>query len=255
MEPEPIASSPQRRVLDRRQVSLPVREERRAVRLAPIAAASGVAIVVDSWPLMRAGISRMLLDASLQVAAEEASATDALAAVPGRLDLAVLGVTREPLLDSVVRIRKRRGGDPASAPRVVVMLERVEPDELRRLLAAGVEGVMQRTVSLDELGRACQRVLSGERVLSGVALSVLASSGLKAAPTATEPEDADTSLTPKEREVLSHLAQQRSNAEIARAMHVSAATVKTHLSKIYAKLDVAGRSEAVVAGAQRGLLG
>jgi DNA-binding CsgD family transcriptional regulator len=90
-------------------------------------------------------------------------------------------------------------------------------------------------------------------VLSGGPLSVLASAGLRPTSDAGDPEATD-GLTRKELEVLSHLALHQSNAEIAARMHLSAATVKTHLSNIYSKLGVRSRREAVVAGVQRGLL-
>ncbi len=99
--------------------------------------------------------------------------------------------------------------------------------------------------------------MDGRRVLSGGALSVLASAGLEVSITSADEIVLDDvhRLTPKETEVLSHLARHRSNAEIAAQMHLSAATVKTHLSNIYAKLDVPGRRQAVVAAVERGLLG
>ncbi|HUG84929.1 MAG TPA: LuxR C-terminal-related transcriptional regulator, partial [Euzebya sp.] len=104
---------------------------------------------------------------------------------------------------------------------------------------------------------ACGQVMAGQRVLAGGPLSVLASAGLEVSVgPATEAWDTDVAalLTPKESEVLGHLANHCSNAEIADAMHLSAATVKTHLSNIYAKLGVGGRREAVVEAVQQGLL-
>src|SRR5690606_15563347 len=114
---------------------------------------------------------------------------------------------------------------------------------------------VQRSIGMDDLGAACERVMAGHRVLSGGPLSVLASAGLQVAEDAPTAKDDDNGgLTRKELEVLSHLAQHQSNAEIAARLHVSAATVKTHLSNIYAKMGVRDRREAVVAGVQRGLL-
>jgi DNA-binding NarL/FixJ family response regulator len=212
------------------------------------------AVVVDSWPLIRAGISQLLADQGMMVLAEGAAAAQAVGGVTGPVNLVVLGSTTEPLLDDVDRVRRLPGPEGAAAPNIVVLLDRVDATELRALLTRDVGGILNRTIGMEELGQACTTVMAGQRVLSNAAMSVLASGGLDL----TEP-DADTGaqagvLTPKEREVLAQLAQHRSNAEIATALHVSAATVKTHLSNIYGKLGVKGRRQAVVAAAERGLL-
>jgi ATP/maltotriose-dependent transcriptional regulator MalT len=71
------------------------------------------------------------------------------------------------------------------------------------------------------------------------------------------PDDGDEDdgpLTPKELEVLSRLADGRSNKEIADALYVAPATIKTHLAHIYAKLGVTGRQEAVARAVELGLL-
>lgn len=198
----------------------------------------------------------MLADTAIEVIADDVSVAAVSGAAAQSLDLAVLGVTREPLLEAVAGIRAM-SGPAGGGPHVLVLFERIDATDLKQLLALGVGGVVQRTAGLEELRRACLQVLTGQRVLSGTALSVLASAGLEVVmtPQAVDATTDDDRLTPKEAEVLGHLAGDRSNAEIAGAMHLSAATVKTHLSNIYAKLGVAGRRQAVVAAVERGLLG
>ena len=121
--------------------------------------------------------------------------------------------------------------------------------------ADGVEGVLDRSVDLEDLRAGCERVLAGQRVLAGNPLAVLASAGLELTEAEPEPtDDGGSLLTRKEMEVLAELGRHSSNREIAAAMHVSSATVKTHLSNIYAKLGVSGRREAVLAAVERGLL-
>jgi DNA-binding NarL/FixJ family response regulator len=240
---------------------MPVAIDRRANRLAPVVARAGVAIVVDSWPLVRAGIRQLLVDADIHVTAEDVSVAAALPGIDDGLDLAVIGAGSDPLIDSVRQVKTLQGGQrvDGDGPRILVMVDRIGADELRELLAAGVEGVVQRSAGLDELGQACSKVLEGQRVLSGAALSVLAGSGLDLTEDTVSPSTADaaraSNLTPKETEVLSHLARHRSNAEIAAAMHLAPATVKSHLSNLYAKLEVRGRREAVVAAVERGIVG
>ena len=84
---------------------------------------------------------------------------------------------------------------------------------------------------------------------------MLATAGLELQEPEPEEEERDNGLlTRKELEVLAELGRHLSNREIAETMHVSAATVKTHLSNIYGKLGVTSRREAVVAAVERGLL-
>ncbi|WP_370327181.1 LuxR C-terminal-related transcriptional regulator [Euzebya sp.] len=248
----------ERRAGDRRQRDVPVavdrrQGERRANKLAPKQAFAGVAIVVDPWPLMRAGVRQLLEASAMRVAADDAAAAVACRSVGDRLDLAIIGATTEPLPEVVDQVRRLPGPEAGQTPRVLIMLERVEADLLRRLLAMGVEGIVQRSIGLDDLRAAAERILAGQRVLSGGPLSVLASAGLEVAEPAVERTD-DGGLTAKELEVLSQLAQHQSNREIAERLHVSAATVKTHLSNIYSKMGVADRRQAVVAAVERGLL-
>ncbi len=231
-------------------------DRRRANRLEPAAVSfAGVAVVVDGWPLLRQGVRTLLSDAAMRVAADEASIGAALAAVGDRLDLAVIGATKDPLPDVIGRVRRMPGPPEGGAPKVLVLLERVDIAELRALLADGVEGVLDRSVDLEDLRAGCERVLAGQRVLAGNPLAVLASAGLELTEAEPEPtDDGGSLLTRKEMEVLAELGRHSSNREIAAAMHVSSATVKTHLSNIYAKLGVSGRREAVLAAVERGLL-
>lgn len=229
------------------------RSDRRANALAPAQVFTGVAVVVDSLPLLRAGVAAELTEHGMRVAGAEAALQDALDAVGDRLDLAVLSDCDVPLEKAVAAVKNHvdGGGDPA---RVLVLLPRLDADELRRLLALGVEGVVQRTLSAVELRAAAERILAGQRVLAGGPMSVLAVAGLDLRPIPAAADSVEVELTAKEQEVLGHLAQRRPNREIAALMHVSPATVKTHLSNLYAKLGVSGRQEAVTAALQQGLL-
>ncbi|MEE8599561.1 response regulator transcription factor [Euzebya tangerina] len=222
------------------------------MRLAPNSRFTGVAVVADSWPLLRAGVRQTLQGMSLRVAADEATFESAKAAVGDRLDLVVVGNTLEDPRDIVAQVRRLPGaGD--SPPKIIFLLDAVDAGGLRHLLTDGVEGLVQRSIELPDLKAACERVLAGHRVVSGGPLSVLASAGLELREPGLDSDDR-AGLTRKEREVLSQLAQHVSNKEIAERLHVSAATVKTHLSNIYGKLGVTSRREAVVVGVERGLL-
>ncbi|AXV05893.1 DNA-binding response regulator, LuxR family [Euzebya pacifica] len=261
MEPDDLQDLPvERRRQDRRRRQVPVpndrrQTDRRANRLEPSKPFAGVAVVVDGWPLLRAGVRQLLSDSAMRVASDTPSAKVAAQAIGDRLDLAVIGASKEPLEEAIKRLRALPGPDPDMPPRVLVLLERVDVVQLRGILSMGVEGVIDRSVGLDDLRAACERLLAGQRVLAGSPLSVLATAGLELQEPEPEEEERDNGLlTRKELEVLAELGRHLSNREIAETMHVSAATVKTHLSNIYGKLGVTSRREAVVAAVERGLL-
>ncbi len=258
VNPEDLHDLPlERRTVERRRRDVPVehdrrRTDRRASRIAPVVEFVGVAVVVDSWPLMRAGIRQLLEGQGFRVAADTTSVADAVAEVGDRLDLAVIGATSEDLVASVERVQRLQRGEQTG--RTLLLMEQVDAVMLRRLLGMGVDGVVQRSIGMEDLAAACSRLLAGHRVLSGGPLSVLASAGLEVSIADDEPAEDGVSFTPKEKEVLGHLAQHRSNREIAAAMHLSQATVKTHLTHIYAKLEVSSRREAIAVSVARGLL-
>ena len=249
----------ERRREDRRRAQVPVAVDRRrtdrrtAVRLEPpTGAAAGAAIVVDEWPLVRAGVVQVLDELGLRTAVAGASAGDALRDAEGKeAVLAVLGLHHD--LPRVEAARALKGREVA--PQVVVLLDRTDAGELKALLAAGVDGLLLRSVAQEELRAAAERVIAGHRVLAGPVLSLLATAGLDlAAPPAVVPQRGAAHLTGKELEVLQGLARGDSTRTIAEALHVSAATVKTHLSHLYAKLGVDSRQRAIVVAVERGLL-
>jgi NarL family two-component system response regulator LiaR len=100
----------------------------------------------------------------------------------------------------------------------------------------------------DELSEALDKVEAGERVIAPALLPLLVGAVTPSAP------GPDSVLTSKEREVLASLAAGRSNQEIAEALFVTRATVKTHLAHIYAKLEAKDRHEAVARAVALGLL-
>lgn len=245
----------ERRHSDRRMRQVPVTVERRgsdrreAARLAPpVAAVALRASVIDSWPLVRAGISSTIVELGGVVAAASANTGSALAD-EGPLDLVVVGVPGDRKPGEAVRAARSR----TPVPRVVVLLDAPDPAIVRDVVAAGADGVLERMVDQVDLRAAVLRVLAGERVLSGGAVTLLAVAGLRDGPEAM-PVAPDDLLTGKEREILLELARGGTNRTIAGRLHISEATVKTHLSNLYAKLGVVGRHDAVAAAASRGIL-
>ena len=185
------------------------------------------AVAVDEWPLVRLGIAQALRAAGVAVVAEVA----------------------------------KRAKGLAQPPLVVVLVDSLGVDQMRALRAVGIDALLPRSVSPAELADALKRVAKGERVVAPALLSLLVSAlGPSEAPPAAEAggygrRKDDEPLTRKELEVLARLAEGRSNREIADALFVTPATVKSHLAHIYVKLGVTGRQEAMARAVALGLLG
>jgi DNA-binding NarL/FixJ family response regulator len=205
------------------------------------------AVVVDEWPLVRLGL-RAILEPLGALVEHTDRARDGLHALAGAgVDLLIVGtvtdLTQSEAIYSAKQLRK---------PLIVVAL--VAPGsraEVGRLLGAGADALLERSVGDEELEDALQRLAAGERVLAPSLVPAL----LGAVDDGGGAQVGGGLLTAREREVLARLAEGRSNAAIAAAMHVTPATVKTHLAHIYEKLGASDRNEAVVRAVALGLLG
>ena len=214
------------------------------------------AVVVDEWPLVRLGVGQVLRGIDIAVLAEVAKAEDGVrAADSGSARYFLLGACRDLALSEAAR----RAKAVRSQPRVLVLVDHIDRGELGALRAVGIDALLPRSAAPAELADAVKRVAKGERVVAPALLSLLmgviapadpALTG-QAQPGATHRE----ALTRKELEVLACLAEGRSNREIADALFVTPATVKSHLAHIYVKLGVTGRQEAMARAVALGLLG
>jgi DNA-binding NarL/FixJ family response regulator len=204
------------------------------------------AVVIDQWALLRLGITAVLRACEVAVVGEEQTAADGLlrARATGA-DLVVLGTFAD--MDQADAAREVAA--LPNAPRIVALVTGPRREEMRALMAAGPAAVLVRTVAPEEMEDAIRRIDAGETVLSPALvpamLEAMQGEGASAG---------DGPLTVKEQQVLARLAEGRSNQEIAEALFVTPATVKTHLAHIYAKLGVKGRHEALARALEMGLL-
>ncbi|WP_212845984.1 response regulator transcription factor [Catellatospora sp. IY07-71] len=189
------------------------------------------ALVAEDQMLLRVGLTRILEACGITVVAAVADA-DALAAALTRddLDVAIVDVRLPPTLtteglEAVVRARSARPGLP-----VLVLSQFVEPLYARELLAGGTGSVgyllKDRVVDVDGFVAAVRQVAAGGTVLDPEVVAGLLSA---------RPLDR---LTGREREVLSLMAQGRSNAAIATRLHVTEKAVDKHINNILTKLDL-----------------
>lgn len=131
-----------------------------------------------------------------------------------------------------------------SPPHVLVVTNYDTDSEILRAVEAGASGYLLKDASPDEFWSAVKSAASGETALSPRVASKLL----------TRLNAPATTLTPREVEVLSSVATGLSNRDVARALFLSEATVKSHLVQIFTKLDVKSRTAAVARARERGML-
>jgi len=210
-------------------------------------------LVADDHPVVRGGLVALLgtidgIDVVGEAADGEAAVTEALQHRP---DVVLMDV-RMPGIDGVEATRRIRG----AAPDVRVLILTMHDDDATVFTAmqAGAQGYLLKEAEQEDIVRAIRGVVAGEAIFGpGVASRVL---GYFARPPGVAaPANPFPELTERERNVLSLLAQGRRNAEIAAELYLSSKTVSNHLTSIFAKLQVAGRGEAIVRARDGGLGG
>jgi DNA-binding NarL/FixJ family response regulator len=200
------------------------------------------AVVVDEWAVLRSGVGAVLGQFGVEVVGQTADLPAAvrLAARAG-VDLVLLGHLTG--VSPGLGVRAFRATAPGAT--IVVLLQRPCRAEALELLDEGADGVVLRESSEADLREAVMRTARGERHLAPQLLTI----------TPAEVVDDEVEvLTERERAVLRELADGHSNRQIAEALFIGEATVKTHLHNIYAKLEVANRVQAIGRARSQGLL-
>ncbi|MBV9837217.1 MAG: response regulator transcription factor [Solirubrobacterales bacterium] len=207
-------------------------------------------VIADDQPLMRAGF-RAVLEASgeVEVVGEAGDGQEAVAAVRALKPDVVLMDVRMPKLDGIEAIRQ------LPSHRVLVLTTFGLDEYIVEALRAGASGFITKDVPADELVRAVRVVAAGDALLTPAITRQLLDRVARRlpAPVAGGP-DVLAELTEREREVLELLARGMSNAEIAEALVVGEATVKTHVSNVLMKLGLRDRVQAVVLAYEVGLV-
>ena len=210
-------------------------------------------VVVDDQSLIRVGL-RTILEAEddLEVVAEAADGRDALAAVrAGRPDVVLMDI-RMPGVDGLEALEQITA-DPALADVRVLMLTTFELDEyVFAALRGGASGFLLKDADPAELLHAIRAVADGGSLLSpSVTRTVIRQFARQARPAAPHP--GLERLTEREREMVAWVATGRSNDEIAAALTVSPATVRTHVGRAMLKLGARDRAQLVVIAYESGL--
>ena len=208
-------------------------------------------VLVDDQALVRAGF-RMVLDfaGGITVVGEAGDGAEALRLLRTvDADVVVMDV-RMPVLDGVAATREICAAGPT--PRVLVLTTFDTEADAFAALQAGASGFLLKNVPPEELVAAIHVIATGDAVVAPrITRRLLDRFAGRLAPSVDRPVDG---LTEREHEVLLHVAQGLSNAEIATRLVVTEATVKTHVGRILAKLGLRDRVQAVVLAYESGLV-
>jgi len=201
-------------------------------------------LIVDDHPVVRDGLRGMLQgQPGIEVVGEAVNGQDAMQQATALEPQVILMDLRMPVLDGVTTItllreRKFRG-------HILVLTTYDSDADILKAIEAGATGYLLKDAPREELYRAIWATAQGQSYLSpSVATRLM---GQLRAPV-------ETSLSERELDVLSQVARGASNKEIARQLHISEATVKSHLLHIFGKLGANDRTQAVTLALQKGMI-
>ncbi|MGW2864039.1 response regulator [Streptomyces sp. SDr-06] len=200
-------------------------------------------LLCDDHAVVRAGLLALLgSEPDIEVAGEAGSGEEAVAAAAKlKPDVVLMDLQLGPGIDGVEATRRIS----ATGVRVLVLTTYDTDADITRAIAAGATGYLLKAERPEELFAAIRAAAEGRTTLSApVASRVMNQLRGAARPT----------LTPRELDILAQLANGLGNRDIARALFISEATVKTHLGRIYEKLGVDTRAGAVSVAKERRLL-
>jgi DNA-binding NarL/FixJ family response regulator len=197
-------------------------------------------LIADDHPVVRQGLRVLLsLEDDIEVVGEVGDGAEAVVLAAALVPDVILLDLKLPVLDGLGVLAELR--DRGLPSHTLVLTSVADQASVTVAMRAGAAGFLYKDVDPDALVRAVRAVHDGNTVLAPEAAGSLVRSRARSA--AVAGLDA---LTPREREVLAQVAEGRSNREIARLLHMSEKTVKTHVSSVLAKLGVADRTQAAL---------
>ena len=210
-------------------------------------------LVVDDQALVRRGFAMVLgHEPDIEVVAEAGTGLEAIDAVRAHRPDVVLMDIRMPDLDGL-EATARIVADGDDNVRVII-LTTFDPDEyVYRALQAGASGFVMKDIPPEELVAAVRTVAAGGAMLAPTITRRLIGRFAEQTGGDRDLSERLERLTARERDVLQALAEGKSNAEIAEALFIGAATVKTHVSSLLSKLGLRDRAQAVVFAYESGL--
>ena len=211
-------------------------------------------LIADDDRLVRAGIGLILTPLpDVEVVAEAANGREAVELTVRHRPQVVLLDIRMPVLDGLAALREIRRTAPAVA--VIVLTTFGEAAYVSEALAGGAAGFLLKDSAVDELARAIRAAAAGEAFLTpSVTRQVLDRLPAAVPPQEKAAAERLATLSDREREVLLLLAQGLSNGAISEQLWITEATVKTHVSRVFTKLECDNRVQAALLVHRAGLL-
>jgi DNA-binding NarL/FixJ family response regulator len=211
-------------------------------------------LLADDQELLRDGLS-VILDAQddITVVGQAADGKEAIACARATMPDVVLMDVRMPVMDGIEATRQLRA---AGFERLgILMLTTFDLDEyVYEALRAGASGFMLKDVPRATLIDAVRTIAAGDSLLAPTITRRLIERYAAGPPERSEPPPQLLLLSPREQDALLRLARGLSNAEIARELVLSEATVKTHVAAVLRKLELRDRVQAVVWAYESGLI-
>jgi DNA-binding NarL/FixJ family response regulator len=211
-------------------------------------------LLVDDHVLVRTGF-RMVLDTEpgIEVVGEAANGRQAVhSAARLRPDVVLMDV-RMPELDGIAATREIVAGAEGKSPKILILTTFDLDEYVYESLAAGASGFLLKDVPPEQLTAGIRVIADGESLLAPSVTRRLIDQFVLTGRRQGRPPKELEDLTPRELEVLALVAQGLSNAEISAALLVEETTVKTHVSRLLAKLGLRDRVQAVVFAYETGM--
>lgn len=209
--------------------------------------------IADDQHLVRSGLQLLLEGRGLVVVGEAANGRQAVQVVHRTTPDVILMDVRMPVLDGIAATRDIvRSGLPT---RVLVLTTYDLDEYVYGALRAGAAGFLLKATPPDKLAAGVETVAAGDALLAPTLTRRLIEEHIRrpAVPPGGVPTEL-AALTERELEVLRHIARGLSNDEIAHALYLGQATVKTHINRLLGKLGLRGRVQAVVLAYETGLI-
>jgi DNA-binding NarL/FixJ family response regulator len=210
-------------------------------------------LVVDDQTVVRDGLVLLLgLLPGLEVVGSAGDGEEAVRLVGENKPDVVLMDLRMPRMDGVEATRRIKAEYPSV--QIVVLTTYSDDESVFAALQAGARGYLTKDAGAEEIARAIDAVLGGDAQLDpSVQRRLVDALATGAQPPRRRRGDLPDGLTQREAEVLTLIAAGHSNAEIARELFISEATVKTHINNLFAKAGLRDRAQAVTYAYRKGL--
>jgi two-component system, NarL family, nitrate/nitrite response regulator NarL len=196
-------------------------------------------VVADDHPPIVASVSRYLAERGVDVVAEARTGTDALAAIERHRPAVAVVDHHMPGLEGTEVVARAQQSAPETA--IVLYLGAGDPSLAAEAVAAGARGVLLKEAPLTDVLRSLELVTAGRVYIDAALGGQLAGDGRPV-------------ITPRERQILLHLANGLKNDEIGRELFISAETVRTHIRRTLGKLGAPTRTAAIATAFRTGLI-